>query len=226
MIFKKALAVFCALSVFSMSAVSVAAASNYTPSVTKKDSVSVSFAEDKDGNSIDVIITSVSNSSNAPTEEAKAQMEKAFDEIKNADSLDKLNIEGKNPFKKNSDYVVSNLFDVSLDGIDDSYFKDGATIEVTFTIYDLSTDVDSIWLHRYSSDGKWRAMDVEKIGFNYYKATFDSLSPVAICVPSESGGISSPQTGDTTNYWLYIIVALSVPALIGTAVFARKKLVA
>lgn len=227
MTLKKFISFLCAVSVFSISAISVAAASNYTPSVTKKDSVTITSAVDKDGNKIEITVTPISKSTDAPTEDAKNQMNEAFDEINKADSLDKLNIEGKNPFAANSDYVVSNLFDVSLNGIDNSYFKNGATIDVTFTINDLSTDVDSIWLHRYSTDNKWHAMDVEKIGSNSYKTTFSTLSPVAICVPSDAASsVTSPQTGDTTNYMLYIVVALSIPAFIGVAVYARKKLVA
>lgn len=227
MTLKKFISFLCAVSVFSISAISVAAASNYTPSVTKKDSVTITSAVDKDGNKIEITVTPISKSTDAPTEDAKNQMNEAFDEINKADSLDKLNIEGKNPFAANSDYVVSNLFDVSLNGIDNSYFKNGATIDVTFTINDLSTDVDSIWLHRYSTDNKWHAMDVEKIGSNSYKTTFSTLSPVAICVPSDAASsVTSPQTGDTTNYMLYIVVALSIPAFIGVAVYARKKLAA
>lgn len=227
MTLKKFISFLCAVSVFSISAISVAAASNYTPSVTKKDSVTITSAVDKDGNKIEITVTPISKSTDAPTEDAKNQMNEAFDEINKVDSLDKLNIEGKNPFAANSDYVVSNLFDVSLNGIDNSYFKNGATIDVTFTINDLSTDVDSIWLHRYSTDNKWHAMDVEKIGSNSYKTTFSTLSPVAICVPSDAASsVTSPQTGDTTNYMLYIVAALSIPAFIGVAVYARKKLVA
>ena len=227
MTIKKIISVICAVSVFSISAISVATASNYTPSVTKKDSVTVTSAVDQNGNKVEVIVTPVSQGEDAPTEDAKNQMNSAFDEINGVNSLDKLNIEGKNPFKANSNYVVSNLFDVSIKGIDNSYFKDGATLEVTFTISDLSTDVDSIWLHRYSTDNKWHVMDVTKIGKNTYKTTFTTLSPVAICVPSDAASsVTSPQTGDTTNYLFYIAVALSIPALIGVAVYARKKLAA
>lgn len=227
MTLKKIVSVLCAVSVFAVSAMSVAAASTYTPSVTKKDSVTITSAKDQDGNDVEVIVTPISKSTAAPTEDARKQLDAAFDEIINADSLDKLNIEGENPLAGKSNYVVSNLFDVSLNGIDNSYFASGATIEVTFTINDLSTDVDSIWLHRYSTDNKWHAMNVTKIGKNSYKTTFNTLSPIAICVPSDAASsVTSPQTGDTTNYMLYVVVALCVPVFIGTAVYARKKLAA
>ena len=222
---KKFISVLCAVSVFSVSAMSVAAASNYTPSVTKKDSITITEAVDDEGNKIEIIVTPVSKSEDTPTDDAKEQMDKAFEEIKSAVSLDKLAIKGNNPFTgKKKDYVVSQLFDVSLKGIDNSYFDGGKTITVTFTINDLSTDIDSIWLHRYSTDGKWRVMDVTKSGTNSYTTTFSTLSPVAICVPASTGSVTSPQTGDTTNYMLYVIVALSIPAFAGAAVFARKKL--
>lgn len=228
MTLKKIVSVLCAVSIFAISAMSVAAASNYTPSVTKKDSVSITSAVDQNGNNIEVVVTPVSSSIDAPTDSAKQQLDTAFDEIIFADSLAKLNIEGQNPFTgSKSNYVVSNLFDVSLKGIDNSYFDNGATIEVTFTISDLSSDVDAVWMHRYSTDSKWHVMDVTKVGKNTYTTTFSTLSPVAICVPSDGDfSYSSPQTGDTTNYWIYIVAALSIPAFIGVAVYARKKLAA
>ncbi len=225
---KKIVSVLCAVSVFSMSAISVAA-SNYTPSVTKKDSVDVFMAFDDNGNEIDVIVTPASKSTNAPTEEAKRQMDAAFEEINNADSLSMLNIEGENPFKDDdkSDYVASHLFDVSFKDFDDSYFKNGATVDVTFTVDDLGDDVDAVWMHRSSTDNKWHVMDVEWISFNTYTITFDSFSPVAIFVPSDSANsFTSPQTGDTTNYMLYVVVALCVPVFIGVAIYARKKFAA
>lgn len=233
MTFKKFISVLCAVSVFAVSAISVSAASNYTPSVTKKDSVTISVAVDKDGNTIsefELIVTPISNPSDAPTTDAVEQLNTAFEEIKNADSLEELPIVGTNPFDgKTEEYVVANLFDVSFKGTTaEEYFNSYGEVTVTFTIGDLSTDVDSIWLHRYSTDEKWHAMDVTKSGTNSYTTTFTTLSPVAICVPASSsaGTVVSPQTGDTTNYWFYLIVAACIPAFVGAVVLSRKKLAA
>lgn len=233
MTFKKFISVLCAVSVFSVFTVSVGAASNYTPSVTKKDSVTVISAVDKDGNPIsgfELIVTPISNPSDAPNDDAEKQLNAAFEEIKGVSSLKDLPIVGTNPFEaKKNDYVVANLFDVSFKGIDSSeYFSSGNTVTVTFKVSDLSTDVDSVWIHRYSTDNKWHAMDVIKSGTNSYTTTFTTLSPVAICVPTDSsaGTVVSPQTSDATNYWIYVIVVACIPVLIGTAVFARKKFAA
>lgn len=215
--FKKFLSVLCAVSVFAVSAISVGAASNYTPSVTKKNTVTVSSAVASNGEKVEVNVTPVSQSSEAS---------EALEEIKSVSSLKDLPIVGENPFANTSkDYVVSNLFEVSLgSGVDKDFFANGNTVTVTFTVNDLNTDIDSIWLHKYSTDNKWHAMDVTKSGTHTYTSTFTSFSPVAVCVPSDAATVSSPKTGDTTNYIFYVVIAACIPALIGTAVIARKKI--
>lgn len=229
--FKKFISVLCAVSVFSVAAISVGAASNYTPSVTKKASVTVSSAVDKDGNAVNLTVIPVSQA----TGDVSAQLSAALEEIKTASSLKDLPIVGTNPFDgKTKDYTVSNLFDVSL-GVDADFFSSGNTVTVTFNVNDLSTDIDSVWLHRYSTDNKWHGMTVTKSGTNSYTTTFTTLSPVAVCVPVDSSAgtvaspgtsVVSPQTSDATNYWFYVVVAACIPALFATAVFARKKLAA
>lgn len=219
---KKIIAAVCAVSVFMLSAVSVSAASNFTPSVTKKNSVTVVSAVDSKGNPVDIIVTPFSRVEDAPTPDCKRQLYKAFDEINSAASLDKLSFDGKNPYSKDTTDVVANLFDVYC--TNPNVFDGGNTITVTFNVSDLSSDVASIWIHRDSKTEKWNAMDVKKSGTNNYTTTFSSLSPVAISVPTSGNGAVSPQTGDN-SYILYIVTITGVIAFAGAAVFAGKKFV-
>lgn len=182
-------------------------------------------------------------------EEAQVILDEAFDEIITADNLleltddvqtvlDEINeLRDEESQILTSDLVVKEFFDLHVDDdVKATMLELGLELVITFST-DVSEGDAVVVLHK-KSDGEWEAIANDKVivSDGYVTATFTDFSPVAIVVDSSdyseddtsgdtsddsSEDTSTPQTGDTSNYLMILII--SGVALLAIAVLVVLK---
>ena len=147
-------------------------------------------------------------------------IEYAYDDIVMSDYLTELNADlAKVAADKKIDgkkLAVSDLFDVSVVGCADN---DHVSYEITLEAETLDKFIGL--LHMYEK-GKWELVSNAQVieGGKQLKFTVNSLSPFAIVV---EGAGKTPQTGDSSNIYIYVIIlAVSALALIAVLVIKKK----
>ena len=132
------------------------------------------------------------------------------------------------------DMELAYVMDVSLTG--DVEYYDGSQVYITFSVPGITANSKVIILHYIN--GGWEKKDIYEIGTGYIVVMFDSFSPVAIYVDSEtyestsegtsgsstsddSDSTSSPETGEFPVVFFSIIAALI--ACGGMAVAWKKR---
>lgn len=202
------------------------AAEGFVPSITYKDHPQVKFPVslvDEDGNTIDeidegcLVVTSigeVDESKDIP-EDARKELKEVYQKLQ--DGSMELPTDGK------EDYVVRDLFDVSLictDGHKEELEKEGVYLEVTFDLKVASgTDVVvMVYL-----DGQWVPVPmVTNNGDGTVTVLFEDICPVAFAV-SEASHTPPAQTGDNSGIVIWgAVMAVAAAALVVMLMFRRK----
>ena len=232
-----------------------ALAATYTPSVEAKDAPEVVTQKDKDGNDCaaiirdadgkeiasvpfaNLVVTPVSQMESTTYANVKARLRAAFNRIKGVSSVRELNsqlestIKSLYPDVSVDDLVVRDLFDVSVIGDYEEYFKTaGNTLTVRFK---LTADSALLLAALDSVDGAtWRILDdgsITRNGDYTVEITLDRLGVIAFLydngeLPAANPSApKSPQTGVTfpaATACLGAALALAAAAL----VLGRKRL--
>ncbi len=123
-------------------------------------------------------------------------------------------------FSEDLDYVVSDLFDLTLVGTTaedvDTVFKDGGTLTVTLAL-DIPTDAD-FHLATLCED-EWVVLDKDQVvnnGNGTVTVTFRELCPIAVI------RASAPEA-QTPMYWLYILLVVVLACAVFIVVKRPKK---
>lgn len=188
---------------------------------------------DDDGNEVALEVTALADAEEAPTEEATEELQNAYSEILDADSVEDLfedtenatafneAVEEINPNATEANIEVVSVFDVSL--------SDGTTVtgSVTFSVkYTIPSGKGVIVLHRLN--GVWEVVKSVVSGSTITITSPNGLSPFAIVLVDETSSSSSSddtlkQTGESASS---VAVVASV-AFIGLAgiftVLSRKR---
>ena len=209
-------------------ALTVPAMATFTPSSENKDApeiISATFEDGTDAKSY-LIVTPYSKRNSADPS-IKESLERAYEDVKNASTLDKLNSDVntllKNyPHVKAEDLVASDLFDLS-------YVENGQLaplpqrVTVTFR---LTVPVeDLLFVMTRDAEGNWHLLNmtaglVTKVSKNQVTVTFDSTGPVLFIIntasmPVDKDGPKSPQTGEISPAW--VIAGMTVVAACAAA---------
>lgn len=162
---------------------------------------------------------------NTLSDELRALMEKAYDDIVSTDDITTLNtalanaangkgIDGKN-------LAVSDLFDISVVGCTDH--EGHVNFDITLAADTLDRFVALIHM---TEDGKWEFVDGAEVIEGGKQLSFNakSLTPFAIVVDTTPAGADTPQTGDNSRLGLYVgIITVAAAALAVTFVVSKKK---
>ena len=118
---------------------------------------------------------------------------------------------------KGEDLAVSTLFDIHVTGCD---FHDG---HVDFDVT-LSADLleHFVGLLHMNKNGEWELVKDAKVTNNgeHLQFSVESFSPFAVVVDTSD---LAPQTGDSSNIWIYVAVMAVAAALIIVLLFRIKK---
>ena len=202
------------------------ASEGFVPSISYKDHPHVSFPVtlvDNDGNEIDkieegcLVVTSigeVDESKDIP-EDARKELKEVYEKLK--DGSMELPTDGK------QDYVVRDLFDVSLictDGHKEQLEQEGVYLEVTF---DLKIGTDTDVVVKVFLDGEWVSVPkVTNNGDGTVTVLFEDICPVAFAV-SEASHNPPAQTGDNSGIVMWVaIMTVTAAALVAMLAFRRK----
>lgn len=214
-------------------ALTVPAMATFTPSSENKDAPEIISATFEDGTDAKgyLIVTPYSKRNSADPS-IKESLERAYEDVKNASTLDKLNSDVntllKNyPHVKAEDLVASDLFDLS-------YVENGQLaplpqrVTVTFR---LTVPVeDLLFVMTRDAEGNWHLLNmttglVTKVSKNQVTVTFDSTGPVLFIIntasmPVDKDGPKSPQTGEISPAW--VIAGMTVVAACAAAYVVRR----
>ena len=208
-------------------ALTVPAMATFTPSSENKDApeiISATFEDGTDAKSY-LIVTPYSKRNSADPS-IKESLERAYEDVKNASTLDKLNSD-VNTLVKAEDLVASDLFDLS-------YVENGQLaplpqrVTVTFR---LTVPVeDLLFVMTRDAEGNWHLLNmtaglVTKVSKNQVTVTFDSTGPVLFIIntasmPADKDGPKSPQTGEISPAW--VIAGMTVVAACAAAYVVRR----
>lgn len=210
-----------------------AMATTFTPSSENKDAPEIISATFEDGTDAKgyLIVTPYSKKDSADPS-IRESLERAYEDVKNASTLDKLNSDVntllKNyPHVKVEDLVASDLFDLS-------YVENGQLaplpqrVTVTFR---LTVPVeDLLFVMTRDAEGNWHLLNmtaglVTKVSKNQVTVTFDSTGPVLFIIntasmPVDKDGPKSPQTGEISPAW--VIAGMTVVAACAAAYVVRR----
>ena len=155
----------------------------------------------------------------------RTMFEKAYNEIVKAQDLTKLNGDlakiASDKKIKGENLAVSDLFDIHVTGCD--YHSEHVDFDIVLNADTLSHFVALLHMNK---DGVWEVVSDAKVVNNgeHLKFSVDSFSPFAIVV--ETSSENSPQTGDNSMIYVYVItMVVSAVALITvlTILFLKKK---
>jgi hypothetical protein len=177
----------------------------------------VTFDPADDDCSAKLVITPYGDKDALP-EDIKKQLEKAFDDIINADNLKDL-CDGLADVVGNKTAKVSDLFNVHT--TDCKTHDDHVDFDVVLEADNLKNFAGLMYR---DNDGKWVLVKDAKVSGNHLKFSldnFDGAAPFAIVVTT---GTNAPQTGDTGYTHVYLtIMAVSGLALAVVLVASKKK---
>ena len=128
----------------------------------------------------------------------------------------------KLPYGNDEDWVIRDLFDVSLicnDGHAEELEQEGNSIVLTF---DLGVSAGEEVVVMVYVDGGWTEVPTVNNGDGTITSTFEKICPVTISVLA--GSHEPPaQTGDNSGIMMWVALALlSSTALVALVVFRRK----
>ncbi len=157
------------------------------------------------------------------TDNLLAMFEKAYNDIVTSKDLTKLNeafdklVNEKK--LKGENLAVSDLFDIHVTGCD---YHDG------HTDFDITLDVDTlshfVALLHMKKAGEWELVKDAKVVNNgeHLQFSVDSFSPFAVVVDTSEGSSETPQTGDNSMIYVYVII-MAVSALAIIVILVRNK---
>lgn len=176
----------------------------------------ISFEALSDDCTAELKITPYSEKNTLPAD-AKALIEKAYDEIVGADDLADLNADLA-ALADGKELAVSNLFDISATGC--SNHEDHEGFRIVLDVEALNRFVGILHL-----DGEWELLKDAKVinSGKQLEFTVDSLSPFAIVVDADANG-NSPATGDNEMVYVYAtVMAVSALAVLTITVKGKKN---
>lgn len=154
-------------------------------------------------------------------ETLKVLVEKAYDEIANAESLTDLNDDFAKMVEEqgidSTKLAVSDLFDLHPTDCD---FHDGhAEFDVVLAAEMLEHFVGLLHMNK---DGVWEWVDNAEVVDGHLKFSVESFSPFAVVVEHEEP--TPPQAGDNSMIHVYgIVMAVAALAIVVLAVKGRKQ---
>ena len=203
-------------------ALTVPAMATFTPSSENKDAPEIISATFEDGTDAKgyLIVTPYSKRNSADPS-IKESLERAYEDVKNASTLDKLNSDVntllKNyPHVKAEDLVASDLAPLPQ--------RVTVTFRLTVPVEDL------LFVMTRDAEGNWHLLNmtaglVTKVSKNQVTVTFDSTGPVLFIIntasmPADKDGPKSPQTGEISPAW--VIAGMTVVAACAAAYVVRR----
>ena len=226
-----------ALLVAAMLTVSATAAVTFTPSVEAKpapvvatqtveglEEPAAAVVYDAEGTAVagaTLTVTPVTEAATIENETTRVALEEAYTELQEAEDITTVApaiaeaVEAVNAVNgtehTTADYVVSDVFDVTLDTDNEALVngEGGYSVSVAFT-YEVKSNESLIVMHKDAVNG-WTVVAPEKvvIGEGTVTVTFDSLCPVvflkAATVVVEEPEVTSPVTTTRLPWWVYLI---------------------
>ncbi len=206
--------------VLSMSLTALAAPGSFVESPSNNKSPRIGgYAWGSPDCTAELVITSYADR-DALDAEDKADIEAAYDDIKNTEDLGTLNsqldkiAEG---LEVNPDgLAVSDLFDMDYTGCEDDVHSEHGKATVTL---EADTLEDFVALMVYV-DGKWQIVEGAKIENGKLVFSTDQCGPFAIVVDN---GLENPKTGDTSMVELWGILLIVSAAAVVVCLVVMKK---
>jgi len=209
-IFAACLLTFCA----SLPAFADEAGTGFTPSVTNKAAPEVDMDKTTviingaevdlgDNASLDLVVTPISKSEDAPNQKVATDLKAAIDELsKNGKELKFAKTEDEKSFQEFKDQaekngktlVCTDLFDLSVTD------KDGNTVQIdkgTFTVE--VEDAENIVLVLHRADGSWEKVDFIINPDGTITFTLDGLSPIAFFSQADAAKVVDVVSKPSSN---------------------------
>lgn len=232
-----------------------ALAANFTPSVEAKPAPelvrpnlgpdypnAVAAIYDSNGNILaaleegDIVITPLAEADSAPLEEIAEMLKNAHQEILSAGDLAELcaaldaRAAAIDPSCTAEDFVVRDLFDVTLTGTAKEMLKNGAYLELIFDIDLEAEELPPVVIYKCPGD-QWSALEQQQVlnnGNGTVTVRFNKLCPVAFLTLSDNIIVqdpdkTSPETGYAGLGGGAAAVGVCVAAAAGVILFLRKK---